>query len=121
MNKKLNDPDVCEVPRWQLIKATLNNLSYTDFVNKASEDQNAQMIDVRTEEEHATESIPDSIVMNYLDRDLADQLEKLDSSKSYYVYCRTGRRSLRVCVILRNLGFKNVYNLEEGIVSRPQT
>ena len=120
-SKKKAEPELCEVPRWQMIKATLDNLDYKEFVQKAKEDTNGVIIDVRTAEEHLTTNIPGSKVMDYLDRELADKLEVLDKSKSYYVYCRTGRRSLRVCVILRNLGFKEIYNLEGGIVSAPQT
>jgi rhodanese-related sulfurtransferase len=116
---KKSEPEICEVPRWQLIKASLNNLDYQDFVDAAAEDSNAVMIDVRTKEEHESIHIPGSEVLNYLDTELADKIEVLDKQKNYYVYCRTGRRSLRVCVIMRNLGFQNVYNLEGGIVSKP--
>ena len=34
--------------------------------------------------------------------------------KSYYVYCRSGKRSYAACEIMKDLGFKNVYNLESG-------
>jgi rhodanese-related sulfurtransferase len=88
-------------------------------VERAKQDSNAIMIDVRTNEEHDNVHIPGSLVVDYLDKELADKIEALDSKKNYYVYCRTGRRSLRVCVIMRNLGFQNVYNLEDGIASMP--
>ena len=116
---KKNEPEVCEVPRWQMIKATLNNLDYQDFIDQAAADSQSVTIDVRTEEEHESVSIPGSSVVDYLDTELADKIELLDPEKSYYVYCRTGRRSLRVCVIMGNLGFKNVFNLDGGIVSKP--
>jgi len=120
-SKRKVEPEICAVPRWQMIKATLDNLDYDDFLSRASEDEDGVMIDVRTEEEHKSLNIEGSVVLDYLDRELADKIEKLDKSKNYYVYCRTGRRSLRVCVILRNLGFKKIYNLEGGIASAPQT
>lgn len=120
-SKKKADLEICAVPRWQLIKASLQNLDYEAFLKRADEDENAVMVDVRTEEEHQTINIPGSIVLDYLDKELADKIEELDKSKNYYVYCRTGRRSLRVCVILRNLGFEHIYNLDGGIVSAPQT
>ncbi len=115
---KKEEIEICEVPRWQLIKATLNNLDYAEFVSCAAADPSSVMIDVRRPDEYAEEYIEGAINMNYLDRDLADQIEALDNTKNYYIYCRTGRRSLRVCVIMRNLGFQEVYNLEGGIVSK---
>ncbi|WP_235297193.1 rhodanese-like domain-containing protein [Portibacter marinus] len=121
MLEKNKEPEICEVPRWQMIKATLNNLDYKAFIDAAKKDEHSVIIDVRTQAEHELDHIPGSKVMDYLDRDLASKMETLDKDKSYYIYCRTGRRSLRVCVILKNLGFESVYNLEDGIVSRPQT
>ncbi len=104
----------CEVPRWQLLKSELSNLSFDDFVAQYKRDDNSVCLDVRTVEEFEFDKIDGAINLNYLSPDLADQLEKLDSHKSYYIYCRTGRRSVRVCVLLRNMGF-NVHNLNNGI------
>lgn len=112
------DIEVCEVPRWIQIKHTLENLNYEDFLKVVQEDENCVILDVRTAAEFELENIPNAINLDYLSRDLADQLEKLDPNKNYYIYCRTGRRSLRVCVILRNLGFQKVTNLDGGIVSK---
>lgn len=115
---KKEEIEICEVPRWQRIKATLNNLDYNAFVEGAKNDPNAFLLDVRTPAEHDGISIPGSTNINYLSQNLADEIEVLDPSLTYYVYCRTGRRSLRVCVIMRNLGFERVYNLDGGIVSQ---
>ena len=41
-------------------------------------------------------------------------LNKLDKKKSYYVYCRSGKRSYSACEIMKELGFTNLYNLESG-------
>lgn len=109
--------DLCEVPRWQQIKARLHNYNYPDFVSLAAKDKDSVIIDVRTPQEFQIEHIPGSTNLDYLSTDLADQLEGLQRGKNYYIYCRTGRRSLRVCVLLENMGFENVYNLEGGIAS----
>ena len=37
-----------------------------------------------------------------------------ENLKSCYVYCRSGKRSYAACEIMKDLGFKNVYNLESG-------
>ena len=41
-------------------------------------------------------------------------LHELDKKKSYYVYCRSGKRSLAACEIMTELGFSSVFNLESG-------
>ena len=119
INSNNENMDLCEVPRWQLIKSSLSNLDYKDFVEASiSDGEDGVVIDVRTSEEFEPEHIEGAINLDYLSKDLADQLELLDKNKKYYIYCRTGRRSLRVCVLLRNLGIKNVHNLEAGIVAK---
>ena len=111
--------DHCEIPRWQDLKNSLSNLSYNAFVDQLISDHNGVCIDVRTAEEFKQGSLRGAININYLSQNLADRLEELDPNKSYYVYCRTGRRSLRVCVILNNLGCKKVYNMIDGISKKP--
>jgi rhodanese-related sulfurtransferase len=32
------------------------------------------------------------------------------------LYCRSGRRSMMACMVLDQLGFKDTYNLEGGIL-----
>ena len=39
------------------------------------------------------------------------EIEKLDKSKSYKLYCRSGNRSGQTLKIMKELGFKDVENL----------
>ena len=43
--------------------------------------------------------------------------EKLNKEKSYYVYCRSGIRSITACQILESMGIEKTYNLLGGILS----
>ena len=43
------------------------------------------------------------------------EIEKLDKSKPYGVYCRSGNRSGKAMNAMRKMGFKEVYNLENGL------
>lgn len=110
--------DLCNVPRWQQLKATLQNLDYDTFIDQYKSDSNAICMDVRTAEEFKGYHFEGAVNVDYLSKNLADQLEKLDPQKHYYVYCRTGRRSSRVSVILKNMGFKNIFHLKDGIIDR---
>jgi rhodanese-related sulfurtransferase len=40
----------------------------------------------------------------------------LDSSKTYFVYCRSGARSAQACQIFKLNGFDSCYNLLGGIL-----
>lgn len=105
----------CKVLRWQKIKATLNNMSIEDFSNVIKEDSDAIILDVRTPEEYEEDRFENAINFNYLSRTLSDDIDKLNPNKSYYVYCKTGRRSIRICTLLKNSGFKKVFNLDQGL------
>ena len=113
----MNPADNCEVPRWIQIKQTLKNLSYNDFVAAYQEDQKSIVLDVRTAEEFSVISLDKAINLDYLSQTLADELESLSIDKNYYVYCRTGRRSLRVCALMQNIGY-NVFNLDGGLLGK---
>jgi|GEM_PF-544778 len=121
---KLNNPralmkkeQTCKITRWQLLKQKLNNLLPDAFGRALEQESGALLLDVRTPAEYEDWAIPQSINIDYLSYDLIDQLEKLDRAQTYFVYCRTGRRSIRVCTLMRNSGFEGVYNLEGGLVA----
>lgn len=107
----------CKVTRWQLLKQKLNNLTPDAFGRALEQETGALLLDVRTPSEYEDWAIPQSINIDYLSYDLIDQLEKLDRDQTYFVYCRTGRRSIRVCTLMRNSGFEEVYNLEGGLLA----
>lgn len=106
----------CKTSRWRMLKSQLNNLSAHDFAAAAKELDNAVMIDVRTAKEFDFGHIPNSINMDYLAEDFLEKIENLDKEKTYLIYCRSGRRSIRVCTWMRNGGFDNhkVFNLDRG-------
>lgn len=107
--------NACAPSRWDRLKAKLNNLSRADFENKIAATENAVLLDVRKADEIYEKPFGKIMHIDYLSYTLADELESLDPEQYYFVYCFTGRRSARVCVLLNNLGFKHVYNLENGL------
>jgi len=114
------DHNICSIPRWQELKAQLNNKDYKDFIASYNTSNDGILLDVRTADEFKEGSINGARHFDYLVEDLADQLETLDPTKSYYIFCRTGRRSLRVCVLMKNAGFTKVVNLENGMIDIKQ-
>jgi len=91
------------------------NLSKDDWSEQLKSDNNAVVLDVRTQEEVDMGMIPNAVHIDiYKGQGFIDEVEKLDKTKNYYVYCRSGARSGQACSILNELGFKNAYNLDGG-------
>ena len=75
------------------------------------------ILDVRTKEECSESKIPGSLNIDYYSENFKDNLDKLNKNLNYYIYCRSGNRSGKTVIILREKGFKNVFNLEGGILA----
>ncbi|MFV8376646.1 rhodanese-like domain-containing protein [Flavobacterium sp. LB1P62] len=93
------------------------NLTQEDWVAQFEADENAVILDVRTEDETNDGIIANAILIDiHKGQGFIDEIEALDKSKNYYVYCRSGMRSAKACEIMNELGFKNTYNLLGGII-----
>ena len=93
------------------------NLTQEDWVSQYEADENAVILDVRTENECNEGSIANSINIDiYEGQGFIAKLEALDKSKNYYVYCRSGARSAKACEVMESLGFENTFNLLGGIL-----
>lgn len=93
------------------------DLSQKDWFSRLKEDKSNELIDVRSLEEYENEHIPNStlIDINY-PREFMKKLESMDKNKSYFIYCRSGNRSSKACLIMNNMGFKYTFNLLGGIL-----
>lgn len=109
-------PTACPIPRWQLLKQQLSNVDAATFNQLCAENKH-QLIDVRTDEEFATFHLPGARNMNYLGPDFLEQMEQLDAKETYLVYCRSGRRSVRACTLMKNAGIENIIHLDGGLNS----
>lgn len=74
-----------------------------------------EVLDVRTPEERNGGCIKNSLNIDFYGTSFQDEISKLDKSKTYLVYCRSGRRSGESMKLMESLGFENVYNLDGGI------
>lgn len=93
------------------------DLSQDTWREQLSNDKNAVILDVRTSEEMEEGFIPEAIHIDiYQGQEFMNEVQGLDKTKSYYVYCKSGGRSGQACAIMSQLGFKNAYNLVGGIM-----
>ena len=109
--------DACKIRRWDLLKKQLNNLSPAEFQEALDKWPEAILIDCRTAAEFTAGHLDEAINIDYLSYDFLDKMEALDPGKEYLVYCRTGRRSVRACMLMKNGGIPNAYNLDGGLVA----
>lgn len=91
-------------------------LSINDFETKLKDNAGfAQLIDVRTPEEYMRGHLKRAINLNFNDDNFEDVVKaKLDKTRPVFVYCFSGRRSTDAAVFLRDLGYKEVYDMAGG-------
>ena len=93
------------------------NLECKDWSENLESDQKPIILDVRTHEEFVEKSIPGAILANILEpSEFMQVVEKLEKNSRIFVYCRSGIRSQKACSILDQLGFKETFNLNGGIL-----
>ncbi|CAB4336828.1 MAG: rhodanese-like domain-containing protein [Actinobacteria bacterium] len=81
------------------------------------EDASVAILDVRTADEYASGRIPHAINIDVEASDFDTKIAKLDKSKTYAVYCHSGRRSAIAAGKLVSAGFLSIHNLDGGITS----
>ena len=86
-----------------------------EVIGKRTGDPRFVLLDVRTPKEFSEERIEGAVMVDYLSPSFRGDLAKLDRSKSYLVYCRTGHRTEGAAKVMRELGFRNVSVLAGGI------
>ncbi|MEL4308137.1 rhodanese-like domain-containing protein [Joostella sp. CR20] len=94
------------------------DLTQEEWAEQLAQDENAVILDVRTEEEVEDGYIPNALNIDiYKGQGFLDEVEQLDKSKNYYVYCRSGARSAQACTLMNQLGFENTHNLLGGFMN----
>lgn len=88
-------------------------LSPVEFQAKLTETPGAILLDVRRPEEIAIDRIENSQSIVF-DDSFATKLKDLEQ-KPIFVYCASGKRSAKAATILRDKGYKNVFELEGGL------
>ncbi len=93
-----------------------SKLTATAFSDKLKQSPTATLIDVRTPEEFSQGHIQNAVNYDWNGNQFEQQVAPLDKSKPLYVYCLSGGRSSAAASKLRSDGFKEVYELEGGMM-----
>ena len=95
-------------------RKTETSLSPEDFDSKYKNTPNAILLDVRKEAEVNEGALPKAQNIVY-DDSFGDKLGGLSKETPLFVYCAAGKRSAKAVEILKEKGFKEVYQLKGGL------
>lgn len=91
----------------------LNVQIYKDSISH----KEVQLIDVRTPEEYKAGHVEYAENIDFFSNEFTSRFKNLDVQKPIYIYCRSGQRSKQASIKLVALGFKEIYDLEGGILN----
>lgn len=75
------------------------------------------ILDVRARAEQVDGLINGQRNLNVNSPEFKQQIAKMDKSKTYLLYCRSGARSARACKIMAKEGFEKLYSLKGGYLA----
>lgn len=91
------------------------DLSQQEWAERLAADDNALILDVRTEDEWNEGYIPGAVNIDiYKGQGFIYEVDQLDKSRNIYVYCKAGARSQQACAVMAQLGFAATFNLLGG-------
>ena len=76
--------------------------------------EGAIILDVRTPAEVADGIIEGAINIDFRNDDFKSKIDQLDKDGTYFVYCARGGRSRNAADLMKELNFKEVYDLQGG-------
>ena len=91
------------------------DLGVAEFQAKTQE-ADVVILDVRTKSEFNEGHIANSINIDFQSDTFLNEISKLDKSKTYAVYCRSGNRSGQAVSRMTNEEFISLYNLNGGVI-----
>jgi thioredoxin len=92
------------------------SVSASEFSKKIAELPGAPIIDVRTPGEFSQGHLKNAINYDISNSGFENQIASLDKLKPVLVYCLTGSRSTYAVRYMQSIGFKEVYELNGGMM-----
>lgn len=91
-------------------------LDAKSFSEKLKATPNAVLLDVRTPEEFSKEYIEGALLADWNSNDFQRRIDAIDKNAPVFVYCLSGGRSSSAAAAMRKQGYKEVYELQGGIM-----
>ncbi|MBL4888333.1 MAG: rhodanese-like domain-containing protein [Flavobacteriaceae bacterium] len=84
-------------------------------MNEVLDSDNLQLVDVRTLDEYRLGHIGNAQNICVTNDDFQEKAKLLDKNKPVYLYCKRGGRSAKAAKILKEMGFKEIYDIKGGM------
>jgi rhodanese-related sulfurtransferase len=72
------------------------------------------LLDVRTPGEYKKGHLKNARLLDLFSDNFLDEINKLDTTQTYFVYCAIGGRSAEVCELMQQKGFQLVFDMDGG-------
>ena len=87
-----------------------------DLTKKHIGDIDFVILDIRTPGEYQSGHLPNSILIDFYSKEFVNNISRLDKTKKYLLYCRSGNRTGKSLDLFRQLKFKLVYHMSNSII-----
>lgn len=98
----------------QIIKNITPRGAY-NLIQENKDNPNFVILDVSAPAKFLDEYIENAVNLSYWSAIFGNDLDKLDKNKTYLVYCRAGGNSEKALNMMKELDFKEAYNMLGGI------
>ncbi len=116
-----NNDETVETADQEPTDAVINKVVSAAEFKELLSAEGAQIIDVRTPGEVAQGAIEGATNFDFYETEVfKDQMAGLDKENPVLVYCKSGGRSGETAAMLKDMGFKEVYDLEGGYSNWPK-
>lgn len=86
-----------------------------DQMMEAIEFESIQLIDVRTPSEFNEGHLKNAHNICLINDDFKSKAQLLNKERPVYLYCKSGKRSAQAAELLKEMGFKVIYEMSGGI------
>lgn len=92
-------------------------VSGESFIKEYQQTADAVLVDVRTPSEFLAGHLAGAVNIDFENSSFATEIQKLDKTKPYFIYCRSGNRSGQATAIMEKEGIEKITELQGGIIS----
>ncbi len=95
---------------------TIRNVNVHEF-SEIIKSEKGILLDVRTPGEFADGHLANCTLIDFNSPDFPTKISGLDKEENYFIYCRSGNRSMRAIQLMHQMGFKKMANMDGGIIA----
>ena len=110
-------PNEPQAPAAQFTETMVQPREAFALIQKNKDNPQFVVLDVRTPEEFGSGHIDGAINIDYNSGGFKFLTSELDKTRTYLVYCRTGRRSGGATKVMKDLGFVSIVRMKGDILA----